>query len=164
MTAILCGGEELKEISVKAIWLNAAVVPGEGVHGLRGTIRGDFISPETMKYVVVIGDDIDQHIYDEKIVGWNSFKQAGNPADRIEINLVKGVHSELFLRFFAEIWGKRYVFLSHRGGANIRCYHLDPVPKELLEKPILMDSGGVFSTDFSKSPIDMGRCEVLLGP
>lgn len=165
MAAILCGEENVKEIPAKAIWHNAAVVAGEGVHGLRGTIMGDFISPEAMKYVVVIGDDTDQHVYDEKIVGWNSFEQAGNPAERIEINLVKGVHPELFLRFFAEICGKKYVLLSHRGGAGYQCYHLAPVPDNLLKLPALMEFGGACSAyEGAYRQHFGGRNGVLMGP
>lgn len=164
ISGILCEEETgVKATRPKAIWHNAAAVAGEGFHGIRGTVEGDLITPDKIKYVIVIWADQKHHRYDEQIVAWESFEKSGDPKERVEINLIKGIHPELFLQFFAEAYGKKkYILLPHRGGVNTSCYHLEPVP-ELLKESVLMGLGGAFSTDFSK-PADMGYCGVLLGP
>jgi len=158
VAAILYGKEE-KGIPPKARWHNAAVVAGEGINGLRGTIEGDLIKPEFMRYAIIADDD------NGLIVAWESFEDAGSPAERLEIQLIRGAHCELFLQLFAKAYGGKYVFLPHRGGAGIRCYHLEPVPEELLEPPVTLGLGGACSV--YRQPYQLpsgGQNGVLLGP
>lgn len=123
------------EILPKGRWINAAVVADEGIHGLRGSTEGVEFVPGIMKYVI-IGDG--------QIVAWESFEKAGNPAERLEIQVIKGVDPERFLQNFAKLYGKEYVYLPHRGGAGYKCFHLEPVPGELLKLPALMGLGGAW--------------------
>lgn len=153
MTAILCG-EEGKKVPAKGTWLNAAIVAGEGIHGVRGVMSMETI-PETIRYVVICGG---------YIVGWQSFEEAGDPAKRLEIQLVHGVHAEIFLQQFAKLYGQEYVRLPYRGGAGYQCYHLAPVPDDLLELPPLMGFGGACSVYDQPYCPPSGQNGTLLGP
>jgi hypothetical protein len=162
MAAILFGEE--KGIPPKARWHNAAVVAGEGINGLRGTIEGTletFIKPELMRYAIITDDD------NGLIVAWESFENAGSPAERLEIQLIRGVHCELFLQLFAKAYGGKYVFLPYRGGdnfGNYRCYHLAPAPNYLLEPPALMGFGGACAVYGQIHLLPGGNSGVLMGP
>jgi hypothetical protein len=142
MTAVLghygekpaaCGGEK-KEIPPKGRWENARV----DAHGLfHGNFHGIFINsqptPGVMLYVVVCQNSV--------IVGWPSFKEAGDPAERVEIEVAHDVAPQEFLQLFGE---QKYVRLPHRGSDKMPCFHLAPVPDRLLNLGAEFVSGACF--------------------
>lgn len=142
-------------IRPKGTWLGAAVVADEGRHGLRGIIEGvEKITPETMRYVIISGNHI---------VAWESFDDAGNPATRLEVQVIQGVDSEKFLQDFAKLYGGKYVGLPYRSSRVYQCFHLAPVPEKLLKPPALMGIGGAYAT-YESSSFSRERRGVLLGP
>lgn len=156
MVAILSGEGG---IPPKGRWIGAAVVADEGVHGVRGIMSME-ITPQVqvMRYVIF-------HESSLIISAWQSFEEAGNPYKRLEIQIVKGVDPEKFLQDFAKLYGAEYVRLQHRGGAGFKCFHLAPVPDELLKPPALMGFGGACSVyGGAYRPRSGGQNGVLLGP
>lgn len=146
----------MADIQPKGIWLGAAVVADEGRHGLRGIIAGvEKITLETMRYVIIFGNHI---------VAWESFDNAGDPATRLEVQIIQGVDPEKFIQDFAKLYEGKYVGLPYRSSRGYQCFHLAPVPKELLKLPALMGIGGACAAYENSYRLLRERRGVLLGP
>jgi len=149
MTAVLghygektevCGGE--REILPAGRWVEAAIGE-EDLLGIRSGCLKDISHVgclSLMLYAVVCQSDI--------IVFWPCFGLAGEPASRIEVALAPGVAPQDFLQRFAALCDGSYERLPHRGSDKMPCFHLAPVPPELLDVPALMGTGGACSTEF----------------
>ena len=145
------------KIPPKGTWLNAAIVADEGIHGVRG-ITSMEITPEIMRYAII-------HESANTIAAWQSFDEAGNPAERLEIELVRGVSPLQFLQAFAKLADLEYVRLPYRGSAGYQCYHLAPAPDDLLKLPPAMGFGGACLVYEEIYPSRSGGQDgVLLGP